>query len=115
MLSDQTAGNFTASQVGWSGYVDPSANLHQFVTTGGGINDAHYSNTEVDRLLNAARETTDTDERKEYYDQARDILVQDAPLVYLYHPTWLWAMRDEVTGFKPWPDGRIRLEGVKLQ
>ena len=115
MLSDQTAGNFTASQVGWSGYVDPSANLHQFATTGGGINDAHYSNTEVDRLLNAARETTDTDERKEYYDQARDILVQDAPLVYLYHPTWLWAMRDEVTGFKPWPDGRIRLEGVKLQ
>ncbi|WOI55898.1 ABC transporter substrate-binding protein [Palleronia sp. LCG004] len=115
MLQDQTAGDFTASQVGWSGYVDPSANLHQFVTTGGGINDAHYSNPEVDRILDAARATTVTEERKSLYDQARDILVEEAPLVYLYHPTWLWAMRDDLTGFTPYPDGRIRLEGVRLE
>ena len=114
MLADQTAGDFTASQVGWSGYVDPSANLHQFVTTGGGINDAHYSNPEVDRLLDAARATTVTEERKALYDQARDILVDEAPLVYLYHPTWLWAMSADLTGFVPYPDGRIRLEDVRL-
>ncbi|TDE35914.1 ABC transporter substrate-binding protein [Antarcticimicrobium sediminis] len=114
MLQDQTAGDFIASQVGWSGYVDPSANLHQFVTTGGGINDAHYSNPEVDRLLNAARSTTDTTERKSLYAQARAILVDEAPLLYLYHPTWLWTMRRELSGFVPYPDGRIRLEGVRL-
>jgi peptide/nickel transport system substrate-binding protein len=115
LLQDQTAGTFTASQVGWSGYVDPSANLHQFVTTGGNINDAHYSNSEVDRLLNAARSTTDTDERMSLYAQARAILADEAPLLYLYHPTWLWAMRSELTGFVPYPDGRIRLEGVRFE
>lgn len=114
MLSDQTAGDFTASQVGWSGYVDPSANLHQFVTTEGGINDARYSNPDVDNLLNAARATTVTEDRKALYDEARDILVAEAPLLYLYHPTWLWAMRADLTGFTPYPDGRIRLEGVQL-
>ena len=114
LLQDQTAGTFTASQVGWSGYVDPSANLHQFVTTDGNINDAHYSNSEVDSLLNAARATTDTDERMSLYSQARAILADEAPLLYLYHPTWLWAMRSELTGFVPYPDGRIRLEGVRF-
>ncbi len=114
MLSDQTVGDFTASQVGWSGYVDPSANLHQFVTTEGGINDARYSNPEIDRLLDSARATVVTEERKALYDEARDILVDEAPLVYLYHPTWIWALREEVSGFVPYPDGRIRLQGVRL-
>ncbi|WP_281827076.1 hypothetical protein [Jannaschia rubra] len=113
MLQDQSVGNFTASQVGWSGYVDPSANLHQFVTTGGGINDARYSNPKVDRLLDEARATTVPEEGKALYAAARDILAEDALLVYLYHPTWIWALRDDVSGFEPYPDARIRLEGVR--
>ncbi|SDY77523.1 ABC transporter substrate-binding protein [Citreimonas salinaria] len=112
LLQDQSAGDYTASQIGWSGRVDPDGNIHQFVTTDGGINDSGYSNAEVDRLLNDARETTDEAERKALYDQARDILNEDAPLVYLYHQTWIWALDDDIEGFVPYPDGMIRLEGV---
>jgi peptide/nickel transport system substrate-binding protein len=32
LLAEQTAGNYQASQVGWSGRIDPDGNLHQFVT-----------------------------------------------------------------------------------
>ncbi|GGB20598.1 ABC transporter substrate-binding protein [Allosediminivita pacifica] len=115
MLQDQSAGDYMASQVGWSGRVDPDGNIHQFMTTGGGINDSGYSNPEVDELLNNARTTTDTAERKQYYDQARDILVEDLPIIYLYHQTWIWGLRDAVSGFTPYPDGMIRLEGVSLE
>ncbi|PYE85540.1 ABC transporter substrate-binding protein [Pseudoroseicyclus aestuarii] len=111
-LQDQTAGDYTASQVGWSGRVDPDGNIHQFVTTDGGINDSGYSNEEVDRLLDEARASNDQAERKELYDQARDILNEDAPLVYLYHETWTWAIDDAIEGFVPYPDGMIRLSGV---
>ncbi len=34
MLKDQTAGDFQATQVGWSGRVDPDGNLYGFVVTG---------------------------------------------------------------------------------
>ncbi|CUH40227.1 Glutathione-binding protein GsiB precursor [Jannaschia seosinensis] len=112
LLEDQSAGDFTASQIGWSGRVDPDGNIHQFVTTEGGLNDSGYSNEEVDRLLDDARTTTDEAERKEFYDQARDILNEDAPIVYLYHQTWIWALDDDIEGFVPYPDGMIRLEGV---
>ncbi|MGY9045948.1 hypothetical protein P775_05930 [Puniceibacterium antarcticum] len=114
MLSDQTAGAFTASQVGWSGRVDPDGNIHQFMTTDAGLNDSHYSNPEVDELLNAARVSNDTATRKENYNAALAILQEDMPIVYLYHQAWIWALDDKIDGFVPYPDGMIRLEGVSF-
>jgi len=115
LLADQSAGNYQASQVGWSGRVDPDGNIHQFMTCGGGINDSKYCNAEIDRLLNAARTSTDLATRKESYDAARAILNEDLPIIYLYHPTWIWALDGKIEGFTPYPDGMIRLENVKFK
>lgn len=115
LLADQSAGDYQASQIGWSGRVDPDGNIHQFMTTDGGINDSKFSNPEVDRLLNEARTSTDTAKRKESYDAARAILNDELPIVYLYHQTWIWALSNKVDGFTPYPDGMIRLEGVTLE
>ncbi|WP_394155085.1 ABC transporter substrate-binding protein [Loktanella salsilacus] len=114
MLSDQTAGDYQASQIGWSGRVDPDGNIHQFVTTDGGINDAGYSNTAVDDALNTARTQADVASRKAQYDAARDVLINDAPLVYLYHESWITALDANIEGYTAYPDGMIRLEGVTL-
>ena len=113
-LSDQTAGNFEASLIGWSGRVDPDGNIHAFATCEGGLNDAKYCNETVDAALNAARTVNDPAERKSHYDEAAAILQPEGPIVYLYHQTWLWALSDKVQGFVPYPDGMIRLEGVTL-
>ncbi len=114
LLSDQTAGDYQASQIGWSGRVDPDGNIHQFVTTDGGINDAGYSNATVDDALNAARTQADVASRKAQYDAARDVLINDAPLVYLYHESWITALDANIEGYTAYPDGMIRLEGVTL-
>ena len=114
LLADQSAGEYQASQVGWSGRVDPDGNIHQFMTTGGGINDSGYSNPDVDRLLNEARTSTDPEVRVRSYNAARDVLIEDLPIIYLYHVTWIWALDDAVKGFVPYPDGMIRLEGVTI-
>lgn len=114
LLADQSAGEYTASQIGWSGRVDPDGNIHQFMTTDGGINDSGYSNPEVDALLNEARTSTDMDVRRASYNAARDILIEDLPIIYLYHVTWIWALDDSIEGFVPYPDGMIRLEGVTM-
>ena len=113
LLSAESAGNYQLSQIGWSGRVDPDGNIDQFVTCKGGINDAKYCNPEVDKLLTEARQTNDLAKRKEKYDAANKILLEDLPLIYLYHVTWIWGVRKDVTGFVPYPDGMIRLAGVK--
>lgn len=112
LLADQSGGDFEASQIGWSGRVDPDGNIHQFMTTGGGINDSKYSDPKIDELLNAARVSTDLATRKASYDAARDILNEALPIVYLYHQKWIWALDSNLKGFTPYPDGMIRLEGV---
>lgn len=115
LLAEQSAGNYQASQVGWSGRVDPDGNIHQFVTCKGGINDSKYCNPEVDKLLDAARTSNNEEERKAKYDAARKILAKDLPIIYLYHPSWIWALDDKLEGFVPYPDGMIRLENVKFR
>ncbi len=113
-LSEQTAGAYMTSQIGWSGRVDPDGNIHQFMTCEGGINDSKYCNPEVDDLLNGARTSNDVAERKANYDAALAILAEDMPIIYLYHQTWLWAMTTKLDGFVAYPDGMIRLQGVSL-
>ncbi|UXN58860.1 ABC transporter substrate-binding protein [Phyllobacterium zundukense] len=113
LLSEQTAGNYQLSRSDWSGRVDPDGNLHQFVTCKGGINDVKYCNPEVDTLLNDARKSTDNAVRKQKYDAAAKILNDDMPVIYLGHQSYIWAFKKGVTGFVPYPDGMIRLQGVK--
>ncbi|MFD1910964.1 ABC transporter substrate-binding protein [Halodurantibacterium flavum] len=113
LLSEQTAGNYQLSRSDWSGRVDPDGNLHQFVTCEGGINDTRYCNEEVDRLLNEARTLVDPAARKALYDQASVILTDEAPIIYFGHQSWIWGMQNSVTGFEAYPDGMIRLEGVR--
>jgi peptide/nickel transport system substrate-binding protein len=112
MIADQAAGNFEASQVGWSGRTDPDGNLFGFVTTDAGFNDGKYSNPQVDDLLQQARVTGDEAARKDLYAKANDILMADLPLFYLYHESWLYGLSNKVQGFSASPDGMIRLEGV---
>ena len=115
LLKEQTAGNYTASQAAWSGRVDPDGNIHQFVTTGGGINDSKFSNPVVDRELNAARAVYDTAARKKHYDAAMAVLRAELPLIYLYYQQWIWAMNSKLDGFVPNPDGMIRLSGMRMK
>ena len=114
LLADQTAGDYYASQIGWSGRVDPDGNIHQFMTTDGGINDSKYSNPDVDEALNAARTLPNQEERQAQYKAAMDILVEDMPIVYIYHEKWIWALDSGIEGFVPYPDGMIRLNGVTM-
>jgi peptide/nickel transport system substrate-binding protein len=114
MLKSQSAGDYQATRVGWSGRVDPDGNIHQFVTTGGGINDTKFSNPEVDKALNAARTVYDVAERKKLYMAAEAILRDELPIIYLYHEAWIWGLSNKLSGFVPNPDGMIRLAGMKL-
>jgi peptide/nickel transport system substrate-binding protein len=108
------AGNFDANMIGWSGRVDPDGNIHQFVTCKGGLNDAKYCNSDVDKLLNEARAVNDPAKRKALYDAAQKILQDDLPIIYTYYQPWPFVTAKKVVGFKPYPDGMIRLADVKF-
>ena len=83
-----------------------------FLHTGAGQNDGHYSNAVVDEALDAARSTTDVASRAAAYAKMWTQERQDLPVVFLYSPVNIVGMNAKITGFRPVPDGLIRLQGL---
>ena len=68
--------------------------------TGGGNNDAGYSNAEYDALVNQAKAEGDEAKRWELMRQAEDILMEDMPIIPLYYYTKVKAAKPEVKGVR---------------
>jgi peptide/nickel transport system substrate-binding protein len=113
-LAASARGEMEAYLIGWSGRVDIDGNTYSFLHTGGASNDGHYSNATVDKVLDEARGMTDAGQRKALYAQMWPQLRQDLPVTYLWTPTNIVGMSAKVTGFRPVPDGMIRLQGLAL-
>ncbi|KKL66136.1 hypothetical protein LCGC14_2148010 [marine sediment metagenome] len=85
-LRDLDEGNFQMFDLGWiADYVDPQNFLDIKLHSASANNETMYRNAEVDALLEEARTEEDQDRRLELYQQAEEIIVQDAPWIPLYH------------------------------
>ncbi|MGP4915582.1 ABC transporter substrate-binding protein [Brachybacterium tyrofermentans] len=65
-----------------------------------------YSNPELDEILNAARSTTDQDQRAELYAQACQIIWEDAVGIFPLDPLATYGIRDGVEGLVPAPNNQ---------
>jgi peptide/nickel transport system substrate-binding protein len=109
------AGEFQVFQINWSGRIDPDGNSYVFLHTGAPQNDGGYSNPEADKLMEDARLTSDFAERKAIYEKLTKILLNDEPIIYLYHKRLLFAHTKKLEGYRPVPDGLVRVVGLKLK
>lgn len=58
-----------------------------------GTNITGYSNPKIDKLLEDGRQEEDADERKAIYFDFQRYLVEDAPAIFLFHPTTYTIIR----------------------
>src|SRR4030088_3424093 len=90
-LKQAQAGEFQMFLNGWSGRIDPDGNSYIFLHTKAPQNEAFYSNPEADRALEDARLVTDPVQRKAIYEKLTKVVLNDEPLIYLYHRKLLIA------------------------
>ncbi|MEA2727274.1 MAG: peptide/nickel transport system substrate-binding protein [Acetobacteraceae bacterium] len=109
-----TQGNFETYLIGWSGRTDADGNLYTFLHSGMGQNDGHYANPIVDAALDAARKSTDLATRVGYYGKLMEQARKDLPIIYLYNPVNIVGLSVKISGFRPVPDGIIRLQGLSV-
>ncbi len=107
-------GQYEAYVLGWSGRADPDGNIYSFNACKQPLNYSGYCKQEVDDLLVRSRTAGDTAERKKAYDQVAAIVLNDRPVVYLYHRHWLWAYTNKLSGLRTVPDGLVRVQGLKF-
>jgi peptide/nickel transport system substrate-binding protein len=111
-LSAGQQGNFETYTIGWSGRADPDGNLYVFLHSGNNQNYGQYDSPIVDAALDAARAATDPTTRLAEYTKMMEQLRKDMPVIYLYHPINIVGMQAKLSGFRPVPDGMIRLQGL---
>ena len=83
----------------------PLLHTDQFVPAGS--NRAFYSNPEVDALLSEARVSPDNDARLQMYEDAMQLIWDDAAWLFLHSETQLVAVRDGVNGLIIHPTERV--------
>jgi peptide/nickel transport system substrate-binding protein len=109
------AGEFQAFLIGWSGRIDPDGNSYVFLHTKAPQNDGVYSNREVDKGFEDARLISDPAARKAIYEKVTGMVLNDEPIIYLYHRKLLIAHTTRLEGYRPMPDGLVRVIGLKLK
>jgi peptide/nickel transport system substrate-binding protein len=63
-----------------------------------GLNLSEYQNKKIDQLLKDARETLDDQIKAQKYESLQDIILSDAPALFLYNPDYLYWSSKKIKG-----------------
>lgn len=116
LMSEVKKGEFDMVLLGWSPSTgDADQGLYPvFHSTQWppASNRAHYSNSTVDKLLEDAKVEVDAKKRAELYQEAQQIIVDEAAWTFLYYPKQALAYRSNISGVQILPTEHILLEDV---
>ncbi len=100
-LRDIDESNFAMFSLGWiADYPDPQNFLDIKLRSTSANNETGYSNSEVDDLLEQALNEADEAKREELYQQAEQLIVDDAPWIPLYHGKASALIKPYVKGYE---------------
>jgi len=77
---------------------DPFAFWHSSQREYPGLNLTNYKNKNLDKLLEKARVEQDPEARKEFYNQAQEIFLEDMPAIILCSPNYVYYVSDKIKG-----------------
>ena len=98
----------------WIGdYPDPNTFLDMMLT-GNGNNDTGWGNPDYDRLITQANLTLDRAKRFELFQQAEELLINEAPVLPIFFGAHVYLARPEVKGYVVAPGGIIAYKNVEL-
>ena len=114
-LQDARADKFQCQQGGWQGdNGDPDNFLYALLggPSKGAGNTAFYESSEVDKLLADGVAVADQEERKKIYHQAEQLIVDDAPWIFIGYQKHQVVTRANITDFQLQPTYIYYFAGV---
>jgi peptide/nickel transport system substrate-binding protein len=114
-LKQAEAYEYQAYLLAWSGRTDPDGNAYIFQICRGPQANSGICNPDVDKYLNEARTVSDFAARKAIYEKLTKVILEEDPIVYLYHRRVLIGLNARIDGYKQMPDGLVRVVGLRLK
>ncbi len=100
-LDRERTQNYQVSRAAWIGdYLDPSTFLEMFVTDGGN-NKTGWGNERYDELMSLASSIGDEDQRFAYFQEAEQILIDEMPIIPIYHYSYKHLVDPSLKGIYP--------------
>ncbi|HKU98022.1 MAG TPA: ABC transporter substrate-binding protein [Vineibacter sp.] len=109
------SGDFQLYMNNWSGRADPDGNSVIYQTCGAPQNMGHYCDKQIDAWHQEARAASDPAVRKAAYAKITAKFLTEGWIVYVYHPQIMIVHTDKLEGYRPMPDGLIRVVGLRLK
>lgn len=107
------------AQMSWNSVMgDPDYVLRRLFNTQAhppAWNAGYYSNPEVDALLDKAQIVTDPEERKALYLKAQEIIVEDAPWIFVNHGAQIVAHSAKLKDFTISPNFDFIFEAARIE
>ena len=119
-LEETGTGAHDAAMLGWSGdNGDPDNFLNVLLSSASATeedaqNIAYYKNPELDDILRQGATTVDENERRRLYEQAQEIIYNDAPWVPIVYAEVPLGYQDDVEGVTPNPVGNEEFTAVRF-
>ncbi len=63
-----------------------------------GLNLSEYDNKKADKLLEKIREEKDSTKRRDYYEELQNIIIKDAPAIFLFRPNYIYSVSQRIKG-----------------
>jgi len=114
-LKQAEAGEYQAFLLDWSGRSDPDGNLYSFYKCKAPLNYPASCNPDIDKLLDESRVPSDRAQRKAIYEKLTQLILDNKPILYLYHRSILIAHTVRLEGYRQLPDGMVRVVGLTLK
>jgi peptide/nickel transport system substrate-binding protein len=110
LYADILKGNFQMYSLQWVGgaLADPDILrrvFHSQQVPPAGFNRGHFSDPEVDRLIETASQATDLDTRRMLYGQVQQRIAEAAPYISLWHRTNFALSQSNLQGIRLAPQG----------
>lgn len=108
-----TNADYQATIVAHTGKLDPQDFLNRF-SSSYGKNYFKFSDEKYDELIEKSTLTTDINERKKYYDECQQILIDKSASVFIQDPNLIYVTNKNVSGLKNYPVRFIDLSSLKI-
>lgn len=114
-LDRYTKGTYQAMSFGYSARLDPALSYEVFSGPKATQPRKIWDDPKVEEILRESMRSGDRARRQAIFDELHRRLLDEVPLIALFNPVEIGAVRANVEGYTGWPAGFARFWGVSLK
>ncbi|POR56567.1 ABC transporter substrate-binding protein [Bosea psychrotolerans] len=113
-LDRYSKGNYQMMSFSYSARIDPAQSYNQFSGPKDQFPSKAWDNRRADELIEQATLISDSARRQELFDELHELMLADAPLIFLYNQVDTAVVSKRLRGFAPWVASKPRLWEVSV-